>query len=99
MSISPEDIIAQIRKAAAEQPDAQRECKYVLDGTPHCIVGVALHNLGVPLDFLNTLVDAAVVLRLLDVPSTPWVERVQFETDLGATWKEAIDLADAVLNS
>jgi len=49
-------LVQKIRSIAADQPDKVVTCNYTTtdeDGTvPECIVGVALHALGVPLDLL-----------------------------------------------
>ena len=59
--ITPEQIIAEVRKVAAERPDhvyrnpewpesqTRGFCKYMHDGEPGCIMGTAFYHLGVTL--------------------------------------------------
>lgn len=59
--IKVSDLWAEVKKVAAEQPDyvyPEQYCQYQYDGKPSCIVGRALHRLGVPVESLAVL-DAA----------------------------------------
>ena len=59
--IKVSDLWAEVKKVAAEQPDyvySEEPCQYQHDGKPSCIVGHALHRLGVPIEALEALDDA-----------------------------------------
>ena len=59
--IKVSDLWAEVKKVAAEQPDyvySEQPCQYQYGGKPSCIVGHALHRLGVPIETLEALDDA-----------------------------------------
>ena len=59
--IKVSDLWAEVKKVAAERPDyvySEEPCQYQYDGKPSCIVGHALHRLGVSIEALEAL-DAA----------------------------------------
>ena len=56
--IKVSDLWAEVKKVAAEQPDYVYQeplCRYQIDGKPSCIIGHALHRLGVSVDTLAML--------------------------------------------
>lgn len=106
VDVNPDALIATMRRLAAEHPDRTAECQYTRredefdDSTPLvapvCIVGVALHELGVGLETLN-FYEGSNVNQLIqaDVESkNGWLFWVQNQQDLGDTWAEAVASAD-----
>lgn len=54
--IKVSDLWAEVKKVAAEKPDyvyPEQYCQYQHGGKPSCIVGHALHRLGVPVESLK----------------------------------------------
>ena len=59
--IKVSELWAEVKKVAAEQPEyvyPEEVCQYQHGGKPSCIVGHALHRLGVPMGALEALDDA-----------------------------------------
>jgi hypothetical protein len=108
------DVVAQVRREAVAQPDyVSPACQYVSDNADHpiCIVGHALHSLGVTLDELFQLEgqnvdDVVIALELadpLDVfdgldPLVSWLASVQMRQDNGVSWETAVAEADALFS-
>lgn len=104
------DVVNEIRKVAAEQPDFiyngdtfPIECLYTknADGSPGgCIVGRALMRLNVEEEVLvkNDGRGASGVLSELgiggDIFVMHWINEVQEIQDSGKTWAEAVQSAD-----
>lgn len=104
------DVVSEIRKVAAEQPDfiyndgSLTECLYTqnADGSPGgCIVGRALMRLDVEEEDLvkNDGRFASRVLPELGISGDyyvmNWIDKVQKVQDVGDTWAEAVQAADA----
>ena len=102
-------LIEKMREAAAEKPDYIAKTKYVVDGEPECIVGVALAKLGVTVEELQGLqagsiscptVKAATVQAFLeerfgvDANVLQWVFWVQRRQDQAEPWGMAVRRAD-----
>lgn len=88
-------------------PDPNRGCLYVYDGKPSCIVGQALSNLGVDLEFLQHLdtaldggVGALEALHTYDEfeidnnQSADLVSLVQHFQDSCVPWGQAVEAAE-----
>jgi hypothetical protein len=88
-------------------PDPQGSCSYVHGDTPGCIVGHALHNLGVSIDLLRAMdcsdvpiFAAAYELELVPAGVTATEKALQFFTaaqmhqDMRATWGQALRAAE-----
>lgn len=97
------ELVKEIRRLAKENPDKKAECQYVYeeDLTPCCIVGHALYNLELVAvgelekqnedrfdqtswgcDFSGT------------TDEQHWISEVQENQDNGATWAQAVEIAD-----
>jgi hypothetical protein len=89
------------------EPDAPGPCSYVHGDTPGCIVGHALHNLGVSIDLLRAMdcsdepiIDTAYELELVPAGVTMTEKAIQFFTaaqmhqDMRARWGEALRAAE-----
>lgn len=104
MTVTAEDIINEVRKAAATRPDNVAECQYVLDGEPSCIVGVAMWNLGLidedieSDENLNCSTNVDYFLEDFGIKATVeqrrWLLWAQSAQDTGTRWQEAVDSAD-----
>lgn len=104
-AVTADQIIAEVRRLAAERPDYVYEkppgstfCLYRHeDGSPGCIFGQALDNLGVGLDE-HTYGTIGIVLFDLGVAKTDqqanWMTSVQHYQDNGRPWAEAVAKAD-----
>ena len=110
-TITDEDLARAIREVAAEDPNyvyqrpGSRVCLYVhwdANGTlrPGCLIGTALHRLGVPLETLSGY-ESKPAHEVLDhvAPDVSShmrraATRVQRVQDLGATWRQAARLLD-----
>ena len=90
-----------------ERPDPNGWCRYVYDGKPSCIVGHALANLGVELEFLqhlDTAIDGGVgALEALqtydefeidDNQAADLISLVQNLQDSGVPWGQAVEQAE-----
>ena len=90
-----------------DRPDPNRGCLYAYDGKPSCIVGHALSNLGVEIEFLqhlDTAIDGGVgVLEALqtydefeidDDQAADLVSLVQNFQDSGVPWGQAVEAAE-----
>jgi hypothetical protein len=106
-------MIQAVRDAARANPENQPVSQYtdLEDGelVPCCIIGTALHTLGVPLSTLAgvdreydypTVVEEP-VLEIIPGPyptnlEVAWLRRVQLEQDSFEPWKNAVALADCV---
>lgn len=106
MSFTIKDLADRVRGLATEQPAARRECSYVYDDEPHCIVGCALHDLGVSLDALQAAEGTGVAEIAADwigLDGTDdqlqarWLARVQWSQDNDWPWAEAVSIADEEL--
>lgn len=105
-TFSDEEIEDTIRELAADSPDFIYErpegvvqCRYVHGDAPGCLIGQALHFLGVPLADLVMFEgeNAITLLRELTYTSEPirrWASRVQDYQDSEATWAESVAYAD-----
>lgn len=113
--ITDESFRAAVRQLAAEQPEyvytrpdpfGYNTCVYQYNGAPSCLIGQALHRLGVPVESLAAADNgaferkgASTVLAVL-APGTSadtraWAQEVQYHQDLGnIPWGEAVRLAD-----
>ena len=93
-----------VRRLAAEHPDRHTICRYTNEDStePVCIIGHAVHELGVPLGSLAEnqsmpTCDALSLVKSSVLPSIQeldWLSTVQFEQDNGASWSEAVQTAD-----
>lgn len=106
--ISLVDVVAEIRRLAAESPDykyKRQGCVYVEeDDTGNlvgsCIVGKALVNLGVEPQTLHYDMPSRIpgALNLLRRPVNDreryWIDEVQYHQDLGYAWSESVASAD-----
>jgi hypothetical protein len=106
-------IEAIVRRLATESPDEVRNCTYVDDCTaptePHCIVGCALFELGVPLHQLAehdgmAIYELPFAFNGLDddgrtVTALSWLERVQAKQDLRWSWGEALAAAQRTVQA
>lgn len=85
-------------------------CKYTIDGAPSCIVGEALHRLGVPIDVLREMdctfdpmfgEDGKRLLENKGYTFEDAAEQVliaaQSEQDSGHTWGNALHVAREVV--
>ncbi|MEC4834397.1 hypothetical protein [Mycobacteroides chelonae] len=95
------DVVAEMRRLAAQFPEQMAECKYVdSDDRPCCIVGRALANLGVPLTILkaNESTSADTVMNRLRIDATrretAWARLAQGQQDCGVNWVKSIKYAD-----
>ena len=84
---------------------SQARCVYTVDGEPSCLVGHALHRLGVSIADLETM-DAAGfgAIMVVDVPGATLVGdarevfgQAQMAQDAGRTWGNALREAGDVL--
>lgn len=105
MSELGQNLVAEVRKIAAENPDYVYDgaCVYVRDGQPACLVGKAAWNL--------ELIDAEIendsrndggvddLVAYLEIHITyeesAWLGLVQEEQDGGSRWHSAVSKADA----
>lgn len=87
----------EVLKVMKENPDAKRECKYFnKDGSPCCVVGTALFNLGEKPDEyladsdLNTWTDVSSlpVLAHDDEIAVGKLDSAQHRQDQGVVWGE-----------
>lgn len=88
------------RMVASEGANTTRECKYVVDGVPHCIVACLLTELGVPRTTLSWNEGRSIhaLRRYLDriVFTDGAIETLysaQRGQDDGKTWGEAVEQA------
>lgn len=104
------DFATAVRAVAAGRPDhVQASCRYVQGDVPHCLIGHALAQLGVPLSDLadaDTRMELNTAMDLMrevlpDVPlrTRLWANAVQRHADVGATWGQAVQHADEELPS
>lgn len=103
--------VIQVAQATPEYkyvgPEDERgdtECLYVHPATPDtpecpgCIMGVVLHNLGIPLDVLRNYEYIRIPRVLTDfVESNPhvvmWAADIQKQQDCGYSWGDAVNWA------
>lgn len=111
IKIDEHQAIATLRELAQGNEDFvytkhDRACLYVHDGQPDCLVGQALHKLGVPLDALERIQDGdAFETTAIDVVTddafelTDGAVRVfkaaQAEQDNRQRWADALRAAEA----
>lgn len=102
-----EQLISAIEAVAAEDPyrvyqqDDEGRCFYLRDGAPSCLIGQALHRLGVSLSTLareDAIQNSAenVIFKTLSGVSDralSFASRVQTRQDLGHTWADAVSIA------
>jgi hypothetical protein len=101
MNETERKLVDALREVAAGRPDYAYEppgdgveCLYVHNGAPSCLVGHALHRLGVPLGALYVIKPSDELIPQLfievgaDVNVAVW--NVQTAQDNGAPWGEAI---------
>lgn len=107
--ITVNDVIAEVRKLAAEKPDntytrpGGKQCCYdagvCTDGSVGCIFGQALARLGHPASgtyTINSILFNREQLGLArDRPAGLWCSYVQDWQDEGFTWARAVEYADA----
>lgn len=107
-NVTNEDLLRTLREVAAEQPEkvykspagAGGSCFYVHGNEPGCIVGHALHRLGVPLETLKEHESDAARAPLNDLfpevteGAMDLVDSVQYLQDRGEPWGEAIKALD-----
>jgi hypothetical protein len=107
-AVTAEQIIAEVRRLAAERPDYVYEkpefsayCLYMHGDGPGCIFGHALHNLG--WDFSEEQKGTITSILLGDGPDPLvettsqqrlWMRAVQSKQDNAFTWGKAVELAD-----
>lgn len=112
MTITDSDLVGEIRRLAGENPDyvyPDAYCRYVKEGEGSCLVGQALINLGVPVNWFldhssdyNDLRNAGTFSEIRDlVPGlkvsdlvTDWVDTAQSSQDDQTPWAEAVEGAD-----
>ncbi len=94
------DVIATVRRVAADRPEHEAGCQYILPGSgygpvkeAHCLVGVALNNLGIDLDQLS-LVENSTPRSWWYNRHGSWLQNVQEAADAGRTWAAAVRSAD-----
>ncbi len=93
-----------LKAIALDNPDKRADCTYVLDGRPECIVGVALHQWGVPISVLERFCGnedpcciAAIYKKMTqyvifdDASSVDLLQAVQDSQDGGDTWASAVN--------
>lgn len=103
-AVTAEQIIAEVRRLAAERPDFvyvspefSDQCLYMHgENEPGCIFGHALFNLGV--DTSDTYGPIGEVLTMQGIAATvrqrDWMRDVQYRQDHRLTWGQAIRDAD-----
>lgn len=102
--VTAEQIIAEVRRLAAEQPDFIYEkpagstfCLYKHGDGPGCIMGQALNNLGVEVDEFTTGTIGSVLIEK-GIKTTrgqgDWLRDVQAQQDTRHTWAQSVADAD-----
>ena len=110
MSVDATELRRKIEELVDESPDFVYEpptgpggtCFYThADGTPGCLVGRALHALGlvIPWGVPENSFDTATGLYALgyitgDRADAAWASSVQFYQDKGHTWAEALEMGN-----
>lgn len=82
--------------------DPHRSCWYVHDGQPSCLIGRALHRIGVPLDLLARNEGTSALSLMEDIGGFSYTVRlaadlaqdVQDGQDKGNTWGDALRVFD-----
>ena len=98
-----EDVELEIRRLAREFPDREETCLYLRGDSPCCIVGNALHRLGVPLETLRAYdgdadgYPASDTIEERELGENQWINLVQERQDHGSTWARAVECADAAV--
>lgn len=114
VKITVKELATEARKQAEHNPSNKVSCTYVChnDGErrPNCVVGKALHALGVSLESLE-LWNATAIRALLDEHPewlsdevmgnrsvyVWWLAQLQYSQDDGFTWGESLAIADRQL--
>jgi hypothetical protein len=90
-------LVATVREVASERPEHRYSttegCMYFLQsGAPDCIIGHALHRLGVQ---PHEVKEGDSPNDGEADPRIHWLRRVQAEQDAGLKWGDCIELADS----
>ena len=110
MNVTEQDIINEVRRLAADNPDyiyvnpngsEFSQCVYIHDGKGSCIVGRALVNNGFDPEKVAqyegaTADEMLVVLGIKEAIDfgQVWLDRVQALQDNGTPWADAVEEAD-----
>lgn len=111
VKITVKELAHEARRQAEFNPDNKVSCTYVCfnDGErrPNCVVGKALHALGVSLEALELWNDTAIRFLLDEYPEwlsdevvenqevyVQWLGSLQSSQDGGYTWGESLAIAD-----
>lgn len=96
MTIDPRALVAEVRKAAAENPDKAftpgTACRYfdLTEGTPVCIVGTALAALGITSDVLDYRLNDTNIQTIMSAPMNFGIrfrpEADDYDYDCIASW-------------
>lgn len=99
------ELLNEVRRLAGEQPARETKCMYWNHATdaPECLIGNALHNLGVtiPTHWNEAFVDnvdwSTVGFTSVYGPQLQWLNIVQNNTDHSIPWSHAVERADNAL--
>lgn len=116
------DVVMKVRELAAANPHFVYQAPQAGSGTclyvhaapitlallPGCLMGQALHALGVPLELLRDRCERTGIRRVLGILGVPmsvskvtgslqeadWLSSVQYNQDSGCSWGKCVEIAD-----